>query len=346
MTPGALTPGTPEPHPTPRPRPSRGRVALVIIGSLLVVAAAVALVRAIQVWHARGFVEWPMPRATDIPTAIAVGPDGTAWFTIEFSDAIGRVRSERIETLRKGQLNVEPLGLAVDAAGAAWYTDAPIRAVSRITSDGQVSTFPLGTPVAKLARLAVAPDGTVWFAEGTSASVTRLRDGVLTRHQASPATGTPFGVAIDRRGTVWATLQGANRLLRLTPDGTLTELDLPFRAGMPTDVAVDAQGGVWFVLFRTGRIGGYMGGRFTEFTPPTRNPGVTALAVAPDGAVWFTELRAHRLGRLRDGVITEFPLPRRGARPFGIAVDSASNVWYTDLSGWVGRLAASRAAQR
>jgi len=103
---------------------------------------------------------------------------------------------------------------------------------------------------------------------------------------------------------------------------------------------------VWFVLFRTGRIGGYMGGRFTEFTPPTRNPGVTALAVAPDGAVWFTELRAHRLGRLRDGVITEFPLPRRGARPFGIAVDSASNVWYTDLSGWVGRLAASRAAQR
>jgi len=62
--------------------------------------------------------------------------------------------------------------------------------------------------------------------------------------------------------------------------------------------------------------------------------------------VWFTELRAHRLGRLRDGVITEFPLPRRGARPFGIAVDSASNVWYTDLSGWVGRLAASRAAQR
>jgi len=71
-----------------------------------------------------------------------------------------------------------------------------------------------------------------------------------------------------------------------------------------------------------------------------------ALAVAPDGAAWFTQLRGHRLGRLRGGTIKEFALPRPDARPFGITVDSANNVWYSDLSGWLGRLDASRARDR
>jgi virginiamycin B lyase len=62
--------------------------------------------------------------------------------------------------------------------------------------------------------------------------------------------------------------------------------------------------------------------------------------------VWFTELRGHRLGRLADGKITEFELPRPDARPSGIAVDGGNNVWYADLSGWLGRLDASRARVR
>jgi len=77
-----------------------------------------------------------------------------------------------------------------------------------------------------------------------------------------------------------------------------------------------------------------------------RKAGLTAVAVAPDGAVWFTELRGHRLGRLADGKITEFELPRPDARPVGIAVDGSNNVWYADLSGWLGRLDASRARVR
>jgi virginiamycin B lyase len=153
-------------------------------------------------------------------------------------------------------------------------------------------------------------------------------------------------VAVAHDGTVWATLQNANKLLRIAPDGEKTAFDVPTRRSGLGDIAVDAAGAVWFLEISANKIGRFAGGRFEEFVVPTQNAGLTALAVAPDGAAWFTELRAHRLGRLHDGAITEFALPRQDARPFGITVDAGNNVWYTDLSGWLGRLHADRARVR
>jgi virginiamycin B lyase len=309
-------------------------------------AAVAALVWWIGPWSGSGFVEYAMPRRTDIPTAVAIASDGTVWFTIEFSDTIGRLRDGRLETLPKGKQNIEPLGLAVDAAGFAWYTDSPRRAISRMAPDGAITSFTLSTPITRLARLALGPDGAVWFAEGTAFSVTRLKDGVFTRHEVGSIVAMPFGVAVDRDGTVWATIQGTNKLVRITPAGEVSALEPPTRAGGLGDVAVDGEGSVWFLETRANRIGRFVAGRFSELPVPTQQAGLTGLAVGPDGAVWFTELRVGRLGRLRGGVVTEFPLPRRHARPFGIAVDRTGNVWYTDLGGWLGMLKAERAGRR
>jgi len=200
--------------------------------------------------------------------------------------------------------------------------------------------------VAKLARLAAAPDGAVWFAEESASSFTRLKDGTFTRHAVSTPGIAPFGVAVDASGTVWGTLPRANRLVRISTRGEMAELDPPTRGAQLGDVAVGADGVVWFLEMQANKIGRFANGQFAEFPVPTKAAGLTALAVAPDGAVWFTELRGQRLGRLRDGTITEFPLPRSDARPFGIAVDGSGNVWFTDLSGGLGRLSAERARGR
>jgi len=314
---------------------------LVILGVL--VAAAVFWLHSAWTW--RGFAEYRMVGARDIPTAVTVGPDGAVWFTIDFSDAIGVLRDGRIERIPKGRENFEPLGLAADGAGGAWYTDGPSRLISRVSRDGVVASFALSTPVAKLARLVAAPDGAVWFAEESAYSITRLKDGAFTRHAVSTPGVAPFGVAVDATGTVWATLPRANRLVRIS-NGEIAELEPPTRGAQLGDVAVDRHGAVWFLEMQANKIGRFSDGRFVEFPVPTRSAGLTALAIDPDGAVWFTELRGQRLGRLRDGVITEFPLPRGDARPFGIAVDGDGNVWYTDLSGWLGRLSAERARAR
>jgi virginiamycin B lyase len=289
----------------------------------------------------QGFIEYHMPVRTDIPTALAIAPDGSVWFTIEFSDAIGVFRNGRIERLRKGSQNLEPLGLAADSEGGAWYTDASRRAISRVSPGGRIQSFPLPTPVVRLGRLAMAPDGSVWFADVTTASVTRLHFGVFTRHDVGSLRATPYGIAVDARGMVWTTLQGADKLACIGSDGRITAFDIPTQSGGLGDVTVDQRGAVWFLELQANKIGRYAEGRFGEFMVPTPSAGLTTLAAAPDGSVWFTELRAGMLGRLRDGRIAEFRLPRVDGRPFGVAVDAANNVWYTDLSGWLGMLPAS-----
>jgi virginiamycin B lyase len=299
-------------------------------------------------WHlgprsAPAVVEYPMLVRTDIPTAIAIAPDGAVWFTIEFSDAIGLFRNGRIDRIAKGRQNLEPLGLAADGAGGAWYTDAPMRAISRISADGAIRSFPLRTPIVRLGRLALAPDGAVWFADATTASVTRLRDGAFTHHDVGSQGGTPYGIAIAADGTVWTTLQEADKLGRISADGQVTTFDVPTRNSGLGDIAVDRSGTVWFLELRANKIGRFAEGRFTEFAVPTPSAGLTALAAAPDGSVWFTELSAGKLGRLRNGRVTELPLPRARSRPFGVAVDAANNVWYTDLGGWLGMLPAGQA---
>jgi virginiamycin B lyase len=311
-----------------------------VVAALLFAAGLGALV-----WHlggrsGSGFVEYPMLVKTDIPTAVAAGPNGAVWFTIEFSDAIAVFRDGKIERFRKGGQNLEPLGLAVDTTDGAWYTDTPMRAISHILPDGSIRSFPLSTPVVRLGRLAVGPDGSVWFADVTTASVTRLKDGNFKRCDVSSLGATPYGLAVDGSGSVWTTLQGADQLGFISSGGQATALDIPTRNSGLGDVAVDRGGAVWFVEMRANKIGRFADGRFTEFAIPTPSAGLTAIAAAPDDAVWFTEISAGKLGRLRDGRVSEFPLPRANARPFGVTVDTANNVWYTDLSGSLGMLPA------
>jgi virginiamycin B lyase len=153
-------------------------------------------------------------------------------------------------------------------------------------------------------------------------------------------------VAVGPDGTVWATVQGVDALLRIAPNGDKAIIDVPIRQAGLSDIALARDGSVWFLAAGANTIGRYANGRFEAFAVPTPNAGLTALAVAPDGAAWFSALRAHRIGRVHGGVVTEFKLPRDNARPIGIAVDADNTVWYADLAGWIGKLSGERARVR
>lgn len=318
-------------------------MALTIIASL---GALIALVWASGLMRrdTRGdILEYPMLVASDIPAAIALGPRDEVWFSIDFSDSIGLLKDGKITRFRIGQRIVEPIGLGVDSRGNAWIADQVTRSIARVSPAGEVQPFALNTPIARLARLAVAPDDSVWFAESTAYSVTRLKDGKLERHVIESDRGGPYGVAVERGGSVWASLQHANQLLQIGADGRLLTHTLPTPASAPSDVAVDASGAVWVLQFRSNKLARFAGGKFTEFDVPVAGAALAGIAAAPDGSIWFAMLRAHALGRWRNGVFKSFPLPRADARPCGVAVDSAGNVWYADMSGFVGRLSAERA---
>jgi virginiamycin B lyase len=314
-------------------------------------AAAAALAAAFWMWPAVfstriEVIEFAMLEPRDTPTAVAVGPDDTVWFTIDFANAIGRIRDGKIERLTEPGTNLEPVGLTVAADGAAWYTDAAARQIQRISPGGEINSFALDTPIVKLGKIAAAADGSLWFAEATAYSITRLRNGKLKRHVVDSIRAEPYGVAVAPDGTIWATLRAGNQLLRITPDGAMKAFDIPTRGSSPTDVAVDSQGAVWFLEFRGNKVGRYAAGRFEEF-PVGEGPtaGLTGLAVTADGTVWFAMLRQGSLGRLRDGRIERFRLPRESARPYSVAIDGEGNVWYADITGFVGKLPAAQAGR-
>jgi virginiamycin B lyase len=292
------------------------------------------------------FVEYRMDQPQDAPIAIAAGTDGSIWFTIDQSDAIGRMRNGHVERLPTSSRNNEPLGLAVAADGSAWYTDLAARAIAHISGSGEIERFVLDTPIARLGRLAIAPDNSVWFADPTGYGMTRLKDGVFSRYQIESARGGPYGVAVAADGAIWATLQNGNQLLQIAADGTGKRFDLPRGGAVPTDVAVGSGGSVWFLQFRANRIGRFKDGQFWDIEAGRENAGLSGIAVAPNDDVWFGMMRSASLGRLRNGHIEVFALPRDHARPFSVAVDRDGNVWYADISGFVGMLPARYAGAR
>jgi virginiamycin B lyase len=310
---------------------------LVGVGILIVLA----VVAAVWKWSGRTsaqFVEYPMLEAHDGPTAIAAAPDGSVWFTIDFANAIGRVRDGKLERFAEEKTNGEPVGIAAAADGSAWYTDAPAGQITHVSATGELTSIPLDTPLTRIGQLALAPDGALWFTEASAYSVTRWHEGRFERHVIDALRGAAQGIAVGKDGVVWATLQAANQLLRIAPDGSMQMFDIPTRGSSPGDITVAADGSVWFLEFRGNKIGRFADGRFEEFPVGEESAGLTGLDVAPDGAVWVGMLRKGSLGRLKDGKLQEFRLPRQDARPYGVAVDREGNVWYTDIRGFVGML--------
>ena len=324
----------------------RRMLPLTIIGTALAILAAGAAFLALRPsGPSAHFVEYPIRKASQMPTAIAAGPDGSIWFSLDLSDEIGRLHDGRIDFMSTGIKAVEPVGLAAAPDGSAWFTDNAAHAVSRVVGSGEVTRIPLDTISVRLGRLAVGANGAVWFAEATGYSITEIRDGNLIRHTYDSPRGGPYGVAVAPDGSAWASLQSGDQIIHIGTDGAIKAFDLPNAASVPSDVAVGSDGAVWFLEYRADAIGRLVGDTIQEFPVGGKTVGLSGLAVAPDGAVWFGLLREGSLGRLRNGHVLRFPLPRQRARPYTVATDRAGNVWYADISGYIGMLPARDARQ-
>ena len=98
-----------------RPRLRRPLLLAAVGAGLAAIAAGAAFFALRASGPSAHFVEYPVHEASQMPTAIATGPDGSVWFTIDLGDAIGRLRDGRIEFLPTGIKLIEPVGLAVAA---------------------------------------------------------------------------------------------------------------------------------------------------------------------------------------------------------------------------------------
>jgi streptogramin lyase len=223
---------------------------------------------------------------------------------------------------------------AASAADQRWLAPA-----ERLTSDGQIIEHALPSPNSGPTTIALAPDGTVWFTEGSGNRIGRMNPdgGGLVEYPLPRADSSPRIIALGADGNMWFSEHTGNRIGRITPRGELAEFPIPTPNSQPRAIALGADGNIWFGMFAGGKIGRVTpDGTITEFEIPTPNSGPRALAAGPDGDIWFSEYRASKIGRITPaGVVTEFPLPRANSGPGDITAGADGNLWFIELAGGV-----------
>jgi virginiamycin B lyase len=206
-----------------------------------------------------------------------------------------------------------------------------------LVTDGIVRAAALPNANSGPTTVAVAPDGRVWFTEGSGNRIGRINaDGSgLTEFALPQPDSGPRIIALGADGNMWFSEHTGNRIGRITPAGAITQFEIPTAASQPRAIALGADGNIWFGEFAGGKVGRITPqGMITEFALPTPNSGPRALAAGPDGNIWVSEFRASKIARITpSGAIMEFALPRPNAGPGDITAGADGAMWFVELSG-------------
>jgi len=282
-------------------------------------------------------------------TGITAAPDGNLYFTQYARQAIGRITTAGRVT--QFLLPVPPgdgsarlpfpynpynIVAAPDGNGV-WFTEDGQHGIGHLTAAGAFSeTTIYGTATH---GIAVAPDGTIWFAEqeGNVGGIRPNGDVVeLPTRNADPI----YGVAIGTDGYVWYTARFRNKIGRVSPSmRDLQEFDLPTSNSEPNDIAMGPDGNLWFTEVAANNIGRItITGNPSEFSVPTAKSRLGGIAAGPDGNMWFSEDGPAAVGWITPtGRITECPLPRADSDPRAIVTGPDGNLWFAEGYG-IGQL--------
>lgn len=237
------------------------------------------------------------------PTALVSGPDGNLWF-----------------------------------AGVRYLSGGFADVLGKVTPQGQVSEFELGTHSANLglSDIAVGPDGNLWFTEGGRAKVGRITTaGLVTEFDLPSGASSPNSITAGPDGNLWFTLEWQGNIGRITPAGEVTLFPLANRGA--TGIVAGPDGGLWIAQLSSARITRVgTDGAETSFPLPefTGRPG--KIVAGPDGALWFGKLGQSGLGRITtSGEVSEVPVPV-GHLTFALSSGPFDDVWYSNGGGRIG----------
>jgi virginiamycin B lyase len=265
------------------------------------------------------------------------------------------VRSPRWNTRRRG---LTPRATAIASIAAALilavvattiYTQFAARRSAQPVTTTPVSAFSkvikLPNPVARIGRLVVAPDGSIWFTETISHGnkIGRISpDGTLTEFPIPSADGAinseAFDITLGPDGTLWfvffngfAGSKFTTSLIRMTPDGAMTAFPLPPNVFVSL-LLFGPDGALWFSKGnKLGRM--TSDGQFSEYPVPApasapRNGELVDLCVGPDGALWYAWGGVNSIGRMTlSGQAKNFAVPYTGLQ---IISGPDGALWYTE----------------
>jgi virginiamycin B lyase len=292
------------------------------------------------------------PEGTEL-SSLALGPEGSIWFTESNPGRIARMSANGVLTAEfilpvseefqpYAPEQSDPISLALGPDSHMWFIDDGVNSEGRssvgyVTPDGYVNEFVIPTPDSRPREIARGSDGNMWFTEEYPAGqIGRVTEaGVVTEVPVPEEFKRPLAIAQGADGNMWFTKQfenfgGQYYIGRVTPLGTVTELPLPAPFGPGIAIAPGPGGDVWFTMpGALGRI--TSAGAISEFPVSGVSGALDGLVAGADGNLWFTEAEG-KLGRLTpSGLSTDFLTAAEGGDALGaIAAGEDGYLWYTE----------------
>jgi virginiamycin B lyase len=105
-----------------------------------------------------------VPHRGAVPTDIAIGPDGSAWFVEVRGNRIGALRDGKFSEFEVGVANAGRSGIAVAGDRSVWFGMLREAALGRLRN-GKVAIFHLPRKDARPFSVTVDPANNVWYAD-------------------------------------------------------------------------------------------------------------------------------------------------------------------------------------
>ncbi len=241
--------------------------------------------------------------------------------------------------------NSGPYFLTTGPDGAIWFTEYYAGQIGRITTDGQLSVYPIPQVYPTPYDIVSGPDGALWFTATFANQIDRIStDGQLAEFDVPDL---PYGLTVGPDGALWFAYSGG--IGRLGTDGSLQTDSVWPDTDWITDVTFGPDGNLWMTegqscgtcgANKIGRLDG-IDGSYSSWVLPTAHAYPYRIMSGPDGALWFTESAADKIGRITTaGQITEYSLPGTLSDPGGITVGADGALWFT-ADATVGRITTS-----
>jgi virginiamycin B lyase len=212
------------------------------------------------------------------PSVIVPGPDGAVWFTRSGDHRIGSSSGASFE------VPGSPYGICAGPDDALWFTLMDTDQLGRITVDGDVTTYPIGTTGAFPAMITAAGD--LWFTLNRGNAIGRMSTaGSMTTYPLPTDEAGPVGISAGA-DAVWFVEILADQAGRITPDGKIEEFALP-AGSKPHAVATTDDGGCWITLWGAAALARLdAAGNLIEQIGLGQGSEPHGLAVDADGSVW------------------------------------------------------------
>ncbi|MEJ0047445.1 MAG: hypothetical protein WDN04_16035 [Rhodospirillales bacterium] len=190
-------------------------------------------------------------------TAMATGPNKTAWFVTDFS-GIGKISAVgKVKLYSFPNQGNQPLAITAGPDGNMWFIEGVGPNIGKVTPTGKITEYNTGLGDSFSFGIATGSDGRIWFAHNGSNSIGAITaDGKTVTDYTTGFTGDPISIVAGPDGNLYFG-ETTPVVGRITTAGVVTEY--PFTASEGTfpilGITVGPDGNIWFANNSHSQVG-------------------------------------------------------------------------------------------